>query len=147
MSLVGGVLILAGVAALVLPGPGLLLILVGLVVLATEFEWAAARVEWMQVKALRAAAEGVSTWPRIAASTLSAFVVMAAGVVWGLDPTVPEVWVFGPSLPFAGWATGVAVVAGGVIALVLLGYSVRRFRWGATAAAGGLAPGEAPQEV
>jgi len=37
---VGVVLVVAGLAMLVLPGPGLLLIVAGLAVLATEFVWA-----------------------------------------------------------------------------------------------------------
>ncbi|MFP5320174.1 MAG: PGPGW domain-containing protein [Acidimicrobiia bacterium] len=37
---VGIVLVVAGLAMLVLPGPGLLLIVAGLAVLATEFAWA-----------------------------------------------------------------------------------------------------------
>jgi len=36
----GFVLVLAGIAMLVLPGPGLLVIFLGCVVLATEFVWA-----------------------------------------------------------------------------------------------------------
>jgi hypothetical protein len=38
--LFGGVLVLAGLAMLVLPGPGVVVILAGLAVLATEFVWA-----------------------------------------------------------------------------------------------------------
>lgn len=38
--LIGGSLLLVGIAMLVLPGPGILVIIVGLVVLATEFIWA-----------------------------------------------------------------------------------------------------------
>ena len=37
---IGGVLVLAGTLMLVLPGPGLLVIFVGLALLATEFAWA-----------------------------------------------------------------------------------------------------------
>ncbi len=37
----GVTIIIGGIALLVLPGPGLLLIFVGLLILATEFEWAA----------------------------------------------------------------------------------------------------------
>lgn len=37
---VGGTLILIGVVFLVLPGPGIPLIVLGLVILATEFAWA-----------------------------------------------------------------------------------------------------------
>ena len=125
----GGALVLVGVAGLVLPGPGLLLILAGLLVLGTEFEWAAAKVDLVRDQALRAAAEGVETWARIALSTLSALAVVAAGVVWSWDPTIPEFWILGPRLPFAGYGTGAAIIVGGLIALVLLGYSIWRFRY------------------
>ena len=130
IALVGAVLIAVGIAALVLPGPGLLLILVGLIVLATEFEWAEKRVDYMRGKALTAAAAGVETWPRIVVSAVSALVVIGVGVVWGLDPEIPEVWIFGPHLPIAGWTTGGSIIAGGIIALGLLIYSVKRFRYG-----------------
>jgi len=51
-------------------------------------------------------------------------------VVWGLDPEIPEVGVLGPHLPLAGWTTGGSIIAGGIIALGLLIYSVKRFRFG-----------------
>ena len=41
VGLVGGILVLVGVALLALPGPGWLVIFAGLGVLATEFAWAA----------------------------------------------------------------------------------------------------------
>ena len=40
VTVVGGALLLAGIAALVLPGPGILLCVVGLAALATEYAWA-----------------------------------------------------------------------------------------------------------
>jgi uncharacterized protein (TIGR02611 family) len=40
VALVGGTVLLVGVALLVLPGPGLLIIAFGLAILATEFLWA-----------------------------------------------------------------------------------------------------------
>lgn len=40
VSILGAALLAAGVAMLVLPGPGLLLIVAGLAVLATEYAWA-----------------------------------------------------------------------------------------------------------
>ena len=39
-AIAGGTVVLVGVALLVLPGPGLLVIALGLALLATEFEWA-----------------------------------------------------------------------------------------------------------
>jgi len=40
VTIVGGAVLLAGVALLVLPGPGWLLIFIGLGILATEYVWA-----------------------------------------------------------------------------------------------------------
>jgi hypothetical protein len=39
-AMAGGVCVLAGVLLMVLPGPGIPLLIVGLVILATEFAWA-----------------------------------------------------------------------------------------------------------
>jgi uncharacterized protein (TIGR02611 family) len=40
VAIVGGIVVLAGLAMCVLPGPGLLTVAAGLAILATEFEWA-----------------------------------------------------------------------------------------------------------
>lgn len=45
MSVVGAVLVLGGLAMLVLPGPGLLVVVFGFAVLGTEYAWAAAALE------------------------------------------------------------------------------------------------------
>jgi hypothetical protein len=47
----GWVITLLGIAALVLPGPGLLLLLAGLVILSQEYAWAERRVEPIKIKA------------------------------------------------------------------------------------------------
>ena len=69
LEVVGWILILAGLAALVLPGPGLLMLFAGLVVLSQQYEWAERRLEPVERVAKRAAAEGVETWLRVALST------------------------------------------------------------------------------
>jgi uncharacterized protein (TIGR02611 family) len=51
ITVFGGVLVLAGLAMLVLPGPGLLVIIAGLAVLATEFVWARSILERTKVTA------------------------------------------------------------------------------------------------
>jgi len=51
--LVGVSLLVAGVAMLVLPGPGIAVILLGLVVLAREFSWARRVLDWTRHRALR----------------------------------------------------------------------------------------------
>lgn len=54
VTVVGGVLLLAGLAFLVLPGPGLVLIIAGLAVLATEYVWAQRALNYAKDKARRA---------------------------------------------------------------------------------------------
>jgi hypothetical protein len=130
VTIVGSLLLIAGVAALVLPGPGLLLLMAGLVVLATEFEWAARRVDSVRDKAFDVSAASVATRPRIVFSTVSACLVVAAGVFWWVDPEIPTFWIIGPDLPFGGPATGLVVVVSGLVALGLIAYSLQRFRWG-----------------
>lgn len=51
VAVVGGALVAAGVAFLVLPGPGLVLIIAGLAVLASEFAWASSALDMAKRKA------------------------------------------------------------------------------------------------
>jgi uncharacterized protein (TIGR02611 family) len=131
ITVLGFILVVAGIAALILPGPGLLLLLAGLVVLSQEFEWAERRVEPVKQKAFDVARSGVSTYARIAMSALGALALVAVGVLWTLDPEIPEIGPVGPDLPFGGWPTGTSIGLSGLIALGLLVYSIKRFRSGA----------------
>lgn len=45
VSIVGGALVLIGLAMFVLPGPGILVVVLGFAVLGTEYAWAAATLE------------------------------------------------------------------------------------------------------
>ena len=45
VSVIGGALVLAGIAMIVLPGPGILVVALGFAVLGTEYAWAAAALE------------------------------------------------------------------------------------------------------
>ena len=51
--IVGVALLVAGTAMLVLPGPGIAVILLGLVVLAREFSWARRALDWARRHAMR----------------------------------------------------------------------------------------------
>ncbi|MGC7099995.1 PGPGW domain-containing protein [Amycolatopsis lurida] len=114
---VAGVLILViGIVLLVLPGPGLLLVLAGLLILASEFPRLERYVDPVRDRAMKAAEDSVSSPLRIAGSVLAGLALIAAGVVWGLVR-----W-----LPLAGWSTGTSLILSGIVLLVLLGYSYRR---------------------
>ncbi len=52
--IVGGVVLLAGVAMLVLPGPGILVIIAGLAILAKEFTWAERTLDKAKLQASKA---------------------------------------------------------------------------------------------
>jgi hypothetical protein len=58
VTVVGAVFVAAGLAMLVLPGPGLVVIVVGFAILGTEYAWAAAALE--RTKRLAAQAGGAA---------------------------------------------------------------------------------------
>ncbi|MYW96932.1 hypothetical protein G3I59_41560 [Amycolatopsis rubida] len=118
LSVVGGVLVIVGVVLLVLPGPGLLLVLAGLLVLASEFPALQRFVDPVRTRAMQAAEESVSSPLRIAGSVLAGLALLAAGIVWG---TVR-------SLPLSGWSTGTSLILSSLILFALLIWSYRRVR-------------------
>lgn len=125
----GWILVALGLAALVLPGPGLLGIVAGLTLLATQYLWAKRLLQPVKTRALKVAIKGVQTWPRITFTVLGGLSLMAVGIVWGLDPAAPHWWPLAERWWLVGgWATGVTLIASGVIALALVVYSFRRFR-------------------
>jgi len=128
LEVVGWLLLLAGIAALVLPGPGLLLMFAGLAVLSQQYEWAERWVDPVQYRALKGAAESVETWPRIVASTIFSLGLVACGVLWIVGPDAPSWWPLDDRwwLPGGIW-TGVTQIASGILALTLIVYSYRRF--------------------
>src|SRR5512132_1549979 len=81
-GLAGGLLLIAGVALLVLPGPGLLLVLAGLIVLANAFPAMRRFVAPVRKRATKAMEESVSSPLRLAFAVGTGLVLIAAGVVW-----------------------------------------------------------------
>jgi hypothetical protein len=116
----GGVVFLVGVALLVLPGPGLLLVLAGLLILASEFPTLERYIDPVRDRAMKAAEDSVSSPLRIAGSVLAGLGLFAAGIIWGLR-------VF-PWLPLAGWSTGSSLILSGIILFALLIWSYRRVK-------------------
>jgi uncharacterized protein (TIGR02611 family) len=128
---VGWLLVLIGLAALVLPGPGLLALVAGLAVLAQQYEWARRWLQPVKQKAFAAAAQGVRNRGAIAASFTGALLLVALGVMWGLQPPVPGWWPLEDRwwLP-GGWSVGSGLIVSGLFAAVFIVYSIRRFRPG-----------------
>ena len=77
LEVVGWALVIAGIAALVLPGPGLLLLAAGLFVLSQQYEWAERRVDPILDRALISAAIGVASKWKVALSVLFALGLVA----------------------------------------------------------------------
>jgi len=127
--IIGWLLILLGLAALVLPGPGLLALFAGMAVLSTQYEWAERRLEPIKKTALKAAADSVATPMHIAISLLGAGTIMAVGVTWGVHPAVPDWWPLADKwwLP-GGWGTGGSLIVSGMIAVGLVVFSYVNYR-------------------
>ena len=128
VTVVGWLLVIAGIAAVVLPGPGLLFLLAGLVVLSQHYDWAERRVEPVKAKAFDLAKAGVASIPRILLSATGSAALIAVGIFWWVDPRIPEIGPIGPDLPLGGWTTGISIVVSGLVAAMLLVYSIRRWR-------------------
>lgn len=116
ITVAGGIVLLAGAAMLVLPGPGLLVVLAGLLVLASEYPAVERFVDPVRDKALQAADESVETPVRLAGALLGVGALLAAGIVWIYDPGVP----------LGGVGVGIGLLLSGLAALALLAYSYRR---------------------
>ena len=125
----GWLLLLVGLAALVLPGPGVLALFAGMAILATQYEWAERHIVPVEKAALRAAEGSVKTGPRIVLSAFGALLLVGLGIYWGLSPAAPSWWPIGDKWwLMGGWGTGASLIVSGVIALALLVYSYVRFR-------------------
>jgi len=125
----GWILVVVGIAALVLPGPGLLALFAGVALLSTQYEWAERRLDPVKKAALRTAADSVKSWPNLAMSTLGVLALIGVGVVWGVGIAVPSWWPVADRwwLP-GGWATGGTLIGSGIVAGAMLVYSYLNFR-------------------
>jgi Putative transmembrane protein (PGPGW) len=125
----GWLLVVVGIAALVLPGPGLLALFAGVALLATQYEWAERRVEPVRKAALRGAADSVKSWPRMILSGIGVLWLVGFGVLWILDPEAPGWWPIDEKWWLVGgWATGATLVASGLLVAAMFVYSYHNFR-------------------
>jgi uncharacterized protein (TIGR02611 family) len=110
--ILGAAVLLAGIAMLALPGPGVLVIILGLVILATEFAWAERMLDRTTTTAAGAAARVTdnNTGRTALAASGAAMIVGGIAVAVLLDPFR---------------VVGVSVAIAGVIGLVTLLPQVR----------------------
>jgi hypothetical protein len=124
----GWTLLVVGVAALVLPGPGLLLIAAGLTVLSQQYLWARRRLRPVRERAFELARFSVRSWVSILVAVVLALVPIGLGMAWAWQPPVPSWWPLAERwwLP-GGVGTASSLVGSGALALGLLTYSYGRF--------------------
>ena len=115
VAVLGGLLTLAGIALLVLPGPGFVLIAAGLAVLATRFEWARKPLDQAKEKA----AQGVDQVRRKPLQAVFALVCALALVAVGV------VVLAGVDLPFLNAFTAVVLILSGLFLLGTVVYARR----------------------
>lgn len=114
ITALGGILIALGAVLLVAPGPGFLVIALGLLVLGTEYDWARRRFAQVRDKAVDLA-------DKAAANRLSATgsLLFGAGML-GLGVALIAV----EELPGSGWASGISIIIAGLAILATIIYSL-----------------------
>lgn len=125
----GWVLVLVGLAAMVLPGPGLLALFAGIALLSTQYDWASRRLEPVKKAALRTAADSVASASRIMLSAAMVLLLIAIGILWGVHPPAPSWWPVAERwwLP-GGWGAGASLIFSGLVAAAMIVYSFLNFR-------------------
>lgn len=104
-GVVGGVVLVAGIVMLIGPGPGPLVIVLGLFILSQEFAWAARRLDQAKEKALAAAHKTAASPTSVGVALVGAAALVGGGVYWGLND----------DLPLSSWLTAGTVIASGLI--------------------------------
>jgi len=114
-AVLGGLLTLAGIALLVLPGPGFVVIAAGLAVLATQFEWAKKYLDQAKGRASAGVEQVRHSWLQAAFAGLCGLVLVGIGIVdlAGLD------------VPFVNAVTAVVLILSGLFLLGTVVYARR----------------------
>lgn len=113
VALVGGTLTLAGIALLVLPGPGFVLVAAGLAVLATQFAWAARPLAYAKGKAQVGMDEVAHSTGRAALAVVGAAALLVAGALE----------IAGFDLPMVNVVTAALLILSGVALLGTVVYA------------------------
>jgi uncharacterized protein (TIGR02611 family) len=122
ITVVGLVVLMVGAVMLVAPGPGFLVIALGLIILSVEYEWARRHLDTTKAKARTLADKAAANRLSASVTVLFAFGVIGLGGTLALNKT----------LPGSGLATGISIAFGGVVILATVGYSLLQKRRGST---------------
>ena len=109
VTILGVGLLAVGLAMMVLPGPGILVIVAGLAILATEYVWARSLLERAKNQAEKVQQAAVASRWRTASTVLFALAMLGLGIAMLIAGDV--------NLPFWGGVTGSVMI---VTALILL---------------------------
>lgn len=82
VTIAGFIVLLAGLVMMVTPGPGILAIIAGLAILATEYAWAEHMLDKAKDKAGRAAKAATASPLRVALAVTGTAAGIAAAVLW-----------------------------------------------------------------
>jgi uncharacterized protein (TIGR02611 family) len=118
ITVVGVAVLAVGAIMLVAPGPGFLVLALGLFLLGLEYEWARRRLGYVQQKVADIAELAVARPWSTVGSVLAALGLIAAGVAVGVVE----------DLPASGWWTGGSLIAGGLLALGTILVSLHQAR-------------------
>jgi uncharacterized protein (TIGR02611 family) len=118
VAVLGCALLLIGIALLVLPGPGFLLIAAALALLATQFEWAKKPLDYAWDKAQVGIEEVGKSKFRTSLSVLCASILVVIGV---LD-------LAGVEVPWVNTLSAVMLIVSGLILVGTIVYALRRGR-------------------
>ena len=129
-EVLGWLLVAAGIALVPLPGPGMIVLVTGVALLAPHYEWARRILDPLHERAVKGAKRSVATPLRVLTSAAGVLWLVGLGVLWLSSPTFPPFtvagWMVGPRLP-GGHAVGIGLVTSGAAAALLLAYSVKRW--------------------
>ncbi|WTW93259.1 TIGR02611 family protein [Streptomycetaceae bacterium NBC_01309] len=95
VAIVGFAVIVAGLVMMVIPGPGIPAILVGLAILGTEFVWAQRTLLWTKDQATKAAQRALD--PKTRRRNL---IILIVGVILIAAAAALYLWKYGLAMPF-----------------------------------------------
>lgn len=114
VTVVGWALLVTGIVALVLPGPGMLLCVLGLVVLAREYAWARRSLTWARAKSSQSVARSAASRSATVLSLLGGLGLLLVGLA--------ELVI---GLPLLGTVTASLLIASGLVVIGTTGWA----RW------------------